>query len=75
MRLLGGIASTLAPRPESELVILAPPGVSAAERIRLFDLVEATLKAAPLQNVRLNFAPSNPMPVLSVQRDASCAQA
>lgn len=75
VRLLGGIASMLAPRPESELVILVPPGVSAAERIRLFELVEATLKAAPLQNVRLNFAPSSPAPIFSVQRDASCAQA
>lgn len=73
VRLLRGIAGALASRPDSELVILAPPNASAAERIRLFELVEATLQAAPHQNVRLNFAPLNPP--LAPAAQSSFAQA
>lgn len=56
VRLLSGIAAALAPQSDAELVILAPANVGALERIRLFELVEATLQAVPHQNVRLAFA-------------------
>jgi hypothetical protein len=41
---------------ESELTIVAPTNSGAMDRIALFELVEAALRAAPKLNVRLTFA-------------------
>jgi hypothetical protein len=55
-RMLQALIATLALWPAGELVILAPASVGAEDRIRLFELVEATARAAPTLNVRLAFA-------------------
>jgi hypothetical protein len=55
-RMLQALVATLVPWPAGELVILAPANVGAEDRIRLFELVEATTRAAPMLNVRLALA-------------------
>lgn len=54
-QLLVGIAARLVHGPDSELVIMAPPNTSAAERVELFELLETTLHSVSSRNVRLAF--------------------
>jgi hypothetical protein len=73
-KLLIGIATALAQRSDAELILLAPANVGAAERMELFELLEATLHSVPSQNVRLAFGSEERRPRRGV-RETTASQA
>lgn len=73
-KLLIEIATALAQRSDAELILLAPANVGAAERIELFELLEATLHSVPSQNVRLAFGSEERKPRRH-QRETAVSQA